>query len=99
MDTYPVHSATMHELVPDVLGELLSLVAAAVGTVAFTGLGLLGEQAGWAAIMAGDLTLGGWEVFIGTWALVVGIYLLGVKQTMPRVRALLADRPTPSDSS
>jgi hypothetical protein len=73
------------------LGGLVSLLLMALGTVGFTLLGLLGEQAGFANVVAGDLALGIWEVFIGSWALFVGVYLLGLRQLVPRVAGIVAD--------
>ncbi|MDR5656177.1 MAG: hypothetical protein ACQEQJ_02075 [Halobacteriota archaeon] len=80
----------MNELVADFAGELVSLLAVAIGSTLFTALGLLGEQAALSNVMAGSLALGAWELFIGAWALFVGVYLLGIKQLVPRARALLA---------
>lgn len=74
----------------DTLLELLVLLTMALGVLVFTGLGLLGEQAGLTDLLAGQLALGSWELFIGTWALFVGIYLLGFKQVLPRATTLLS---------
>lgn len=81
----------MQELVTDLVGEVLSFLAMVLGTIAFTGIGLLGEQAGVANVLAGDLTIGAWELFVGTWALVFGVYLLGFKQVLPRMQRLVAE--------
>lgn len=81
----------MQQLVPDFVTELVSFFATILGSLLFTGVGLLGEQAGLANVLAGDPTLGAWELFIGTWALFVGVYLLGLKQVVPRMRRLIAD--------
>lgn len=81
----------MQQLVPDIATELLSIFATMLGSVFFTGIGILGEQAGVASVMTGKPTLGAWELFIGSWALFVGVYLLGVKQVIPRLRKLVAE--------
>ncbi|MDZ7850376.1 MAG: hypothetical protein U5K70_06045 [Halodesulfurarchaeum sp.] len=72
-------------------GKTVTLLLMAIGTVAFTVLGLLGEQAGISNVVAGDLALGAWELFIGSWALFVGVYLLGFRQLVPRVVGIVAD--------
>lgn len=79
----------MKELLAEFLGELVSLLAVAIGSTVFTVLGVLGEQAGMASLQAGSTALAAWELFIGGWALFVGLYLLGYRQVAPRARALL----------
>ncbi|MFP4530190.1 MAG: hypothetical protein ACLFNC_02750 [Halodesulfurarchaeum sp.] len=80
--------ATRHS---KLLGKTVTLLLMAIGTVAFTALGLLGEQAGITNVLAGDLALGAWELFIGSWALFVGVYLLGLRQLVPRITGFVAD--------
>ena len=74
----------------DRVTDLAVLLAMAVGVLVFTGLGLLGEQAGLSDLLAGQVALGSWELFIGSWALFVGVYLLGFKQVVPRASTLLS---------
>ena len=81
----------MSDRTAESLGKLGSVLLMALGTVGFTVLGLLGEQAGFANVLAGDLTLGMWELFIGAWALFVGVYLLGLRQLLPSVSGIVAD--------
>lgn len=57
--------------------RLALLAAAALG---LTAIGLLGESAGVSNLLAGDLAVGLWEVFVGALALYVGLYLIGVKE-------------------
>lgn len=78
----------MQGILPEFLGEIATLLLVTAGSVLFTGIGILGEQAAIANLASGQSALGAWEVFIGTWALFVGVYLLGVKQVLPRIRAL-----------
>lgn len=80
----------MQQLLGDVFFEALTVAAMAMGSVLFTIIGFLGEQAGLANLLTGDPALGAWEVFVGTWALFVGIYLLGLKQVLPRIRGYAA---------
>ncbi|MFB6085985.1 MAG: hypothetical protein ABEJ84_04150 [Halodesulfurarchaeum sp.] len=73
------------------VGNPVTLLLMAAGTVIFTALGLLGDQAGIANVLAGEFTLGAWELFIGSWALFFGVYLLGIRQLVPRVAGIVAD--------
>jgi hypothetical protein len=74
----------------DSLSNLASIGLLVLATIGFTALGVLGEQAALGNLLAGQTTLGLWELFVGAWALFVGVYLLGVRQVVPRVSSLLA---------
>lgn len=80
----------MQNVAFELLAELVEIIVVGGGTMLFTGIGILGEQAGLADVLSGDPTLGAWELYIGTWALFVGLYLLGAKQVLPRLRGRLA---------
>jgi len=76
----------MKELLADSGVELLTLLA----TVAVSGLlsvagGVLELQA-IANIVAGEVTLGAWELAFGGVLLYGGVYLVGYQQVVPRVR-------------
>ena len=74
----------------DLLSSLGIVGVLALATLGFTALGVLGEQAALGNLLAGQTTLGLWELFVGAWALFVGLYLVGVRQLFPRVSSLLA---------
>jgi hypothetical protein len=76
----------MNELV-DAAAELLAIAGSAVGAAAFTAGGLLTEQDGIQKIMAGQTTLGGWEVAVGLLFLLFGVYLLGYREFWQRLQA------------
>ena len=75
----------MRELGFDVVADALFTVASAVGAVAFTVVGALVDQAGLQALLSGSTAQGAWELWMGTLALFVGIYLLGYRTTLPAI--------------
>jgi hypothetical protein len=78
----------MTETLADGLLELLAILAAGVGAVVLTGLGVLAEQAGLQNLALGNLSVGAWETAIGAVVLFAGIYLLGYGQFWQRLRLL-----------
>lgn len=72
----------------DSIGELVGLFVSAVGTMLFTLGGFLVDQAGIQNVLTGNLTVGVWELWMGTIALVVGVYLFGYQQLWPRLKTL-----------
>lgn len=74
----------------DTLTDFVFVVGLALLAVLFTGLGVLGEQAGFSNLLAGQAALGAWELFFGAWALFVGVYLIGIKQVLPRATTLMS---------
>jgi len=81
----------MSEILFEFLGEAVGLLVMAIGSVGFTVLGVIGEQAAVSNLLAGQAALGLWELFIASWALFVGVYLIGVKQFVPRISAILSE--------
>lgn len=81
----------MSEILFGFLGEALSALVMAIGSLGFTVLGVFGEQAAFSNLLAGQSALGIWELFIASWALFVGVYLIGVKQFVPRLSALVLE--------
>jgi hypothetical protein len=80
----------MNELVSEAAAELLAVIGSAVGAAAFTIGGLMAEQDGIQKIMAGQTTLGGWEVAVGLLFLTFGVYLLGYQEFWQRLQAVRA---------
>lgn len=70
--------------------DLVSLLVSAIGTVGFTISGVLVDHAGIQHIATGNPTLVVWELWMGTLAVVVGVYLFGYRQFIQRAKALLA---------
>jgi len=69
----------------ELAADLLFTAISAVGAVVFTIVGVLVEQAGAANLMQGATGLGAWELFMGTLALFVGVYLLGYRTAWPSI--------------
>ncbi len=78
----------MRELGFDLVADLLFLVLSAAGAVAFTVVGLLVDRAGLENLLAGAVAQGAWELWMGTLALFVGLYLLGYRTAWPSFVAL-----------
>ena len=78
----------MRELGFDLVADLLFAVLSTAGAVAFTVVGLIVDQAGLNAILAGAFAQGAWELWMGTLAIFVGLYLLGYRTAWPSVVAL-----------
>ena len=76
----------MKALAFESLVDVLALIGAAIGTSVLTIAGVLTEQAGVQNVLAGDVLVGGWELWMGTLALFVGVYLLGYQQFWRRLR-------------
>jgi hypothetical protein len=74
----------------DMVADLVVVLGMTLGALVFTGLGVLGEQAGFSNLIAGQAALGAWELFFGAWALFVGVYLIGIKQVLPRATILVS---------
>lgn len=75
----------MRELGFDLLADLLFTVLAAAGSVTFTVAGVLVERAGINNLLAGATAQGAWELWMGTLALFVGVYLLGYRTALPGI--------------
>ncbi len=80
----------MHEVVVDIVADVVAVVLLSVGATALALVGMLSEQAGVTSLATGNLALGLWYLYMGGLALFVGLYLLGYQQVAPRVSALLA---------
>ena len=78
----------MRELGFDLLADLLFTILSAAGAVAFTLIGLFVDRAGVENLLAGAVAQGAWELWMGTLALFVGLYLLGYRTAWPSIVAL-----------
>lgn len=76
----------MTELSVDALLELLTTLAAGVGALVLTAVGMLAEQAGLQNLALGHVPLGIWEAGMGAVLLFVGVYLLGYEQFWRRIQ-------------
>ncbi|MFC6861958.1 hypothetical protein ACFQGE_00620 [Halomicroarcula sp. GCM10025817] len=74
-------NAIVTESVAELAGLVFSLLAAGLLTV----VGALIESAGLANLLAGQSTLGLWELWMGAIALYAGVYMLGYKRLVARV--------------
>ena len=77
----------MRSIAIEHLTELLDVVGYAVASLFLSIVGVGVESAGIGNLLAGDPTLGIWEVFMGAIALYVGFYLLGFRELLPRLQA------------
>ena len=82
----------MHEIVVEAAAEVVAVVLFTLGAGVLAVAGVLTEQAGVANLSTGHVALGAWEVLMGGLALFVGLYLLGYREVLPRLRGLVAGR-------
>lgn len=75
----------MVELLSSSLAELLTLFATLLGSAVVTLAGFGFEYAGLLHVVAGETTIGVWEVAAGGLALYVGVYLLGYQTALPQL--------------
>ena len=75
----------MREFGVDLVADLLYTLLSAVGAVGFTVVGVLVDRAGLSNLLAGATAQGAWELWMGTLALFVGIYLLGYRTAWPSI--------------
>lgn len=80
----------MQQLLSEGLLDLAATLLALLASAVVTGVGVLVERAGLESVLAGQMALGAWELYMGTAALVIGIYLIGVEQALTRLRAFAA---------
>ena len=78
----------MGEALVDTVVEVAVIVVAGFGSIGVTAAGWLAERAGLSNVLAGDLTLGLWELWMGTIALFIGVYLLGYRNVWRRLLAV-----------
>lgn len=78
----------MKPVVTESISELIALVGSAIGTAVFTIGGMLTEHAALQNVLTGHIVLGAWEAWMGTLALIVGLYLLGYREFWPRLQQL-----------
>lgn len=75
----------MPELSPESLAELLTVGVELVAMVVLSGLGLLAERAGFAALAGGFDPVSLWLVGVGAVALYAGVYMIGYQRLLGRV--------------
>jgi len=76
----------MQEVMYDSLAELGAIILSAIGSGVLTLAGVLTEQAGIQSIIAGEFMFGLWELWMGSLAVVAGIYLLGYQNVWCRLQ-------------
>lgn len=77
----------MDDLISGSIGEILALIGSAVGSLMFTIGGVVIEHSSLQSVVAGQSTVGLWEMYMGGIALIVGLYLLGYRECWPRLVA------------
>jgi hypothetical protein len=75
----------MREIGFDVVVDVLVAIGSALAAVGFTVAGVLVDQAGLHNLLAGATAQGAWELWMGTLALFVGIYLFGYRTALPAI--------------
>ena len=78
----------MRELGMDLLTDLLFTFLSAVGAAVFTATGVVVDRAGLQALQAGSTAQGVWELWMGTLAVFIGIYMLGYRTALPSIDSL-----------
>lgn len=78
----------MRELLIEPVAELLATLLYLLLAGVFAGVGFLAESASFANITAGHGSLGLWYGYMGLVALYVGIYLIGYREVLARLRAV-----------
>lgn len=79
----------MTESIATSIIDLLVLLGEMTTAVLLTGVAGLLERDGLINLANGQLTLGAWEVLMGSLGLFVGLYLLGYRECWPRAGRLL----------
>lgn len=77
----------MREATFDAVWATFEWLVVAVGSVAFTGAGIRFEEAGRAALAAANLGSAALDFAVAAALLVLGVYLLGYRQVLPRTLA------------
>lgn len=80
----------MQQLLSDGLLDIAVTVVALFASAVVTGIGVLGERAGLESVLAGQMALGAWELYMGSAAIAIGVYLIGLRHALPRVRSLVS---------
>ena len=78
----------MSELGVGLAADMVYAILSAVGAVLFTVAGVLVDQAGLHNVVAGATAQGAWELWMGTLALFVGLYLLGYQTAWSSISGL-----------
>jgi sulfite exporter TauE/SafE len=81
----------MRELLYEPLAELLSLVFYALVAGVMTAVGLVSEQNGLHQLATGHDVQGAFLAYMGALLLYGGVYLLGYKKVLPKLRAQFAE--------
>lgn len=76
----------MPELTAEAVTEVLAFVAELVAMVALSAVGLLAERAGVAHLQTGVGPVTVWFFVVGSVALYAGIYMIGYRTLLPRLR-------------
>ena len=80
----------MYELVLELFGETASVALRAVGTLAFTALGIFAELNAVHSLTTGEQMIGLWALYMGAIALYAGLVVFG-GETLSQFRGDPAD--------
>ncbi|MGM0605146.1 MAG: hypothetical protein ACQETB_05685 [Halobacteriota archaeon] len=75
------------EMTAEYVTGLVELGAYLVGMGLFSGLGLYMELLAYGSWLTGEIHVAGWLAAAGAIALYVGVYLVGVTEAVPRLKA------------
>lgn len=84
----------MREAALDLVAELVAFVGLGVIGSVLSFLGVSMETLGLASLTSGELVIGLWYLYMGSLALYVAVYLIGVRELPARVgsiRAMVSD--------
>lgn len=83
----------MPEISLESLAELFGVAVELVAMVVLSGLGLLAEQAGIAALAGGFEPVSVWLVGVGAVALYAGLYMIGYRRLLRRLTGTVSASP------
>ncbi len=81
----------MKDIIYEPIGEMLAIAVYGLVVGVLTVVGLFAELAGVSNLLAGQMALGAWEVWMGSLGLYAGVYLVGYHELRPRLQARLGD--------
>ncbi|UPM43571.1 hypothetical protein [Halocatena salina] len=74
----------MDDLISESVVEIVALIGSAVGSILFTVGGVVLEHSSLQSVVAGQSTVGLWEMYMGGLALIAGLYI-GYQECWPRL--------------
>ncbi|WP_226010500.1 hypothetical protein [Halomicrobium salinisoli] len=80
----------MRDTIAEALGEGAVLLGEIAAMTVLTAVGILAERAGLEHLASGVDALTVWFLFVGALALYAGVYQLGLRTVLPRLRGIVS---------